>query len=138
MPGKVVKSLVGLFDIAPTLVHLAAPERLEARNYEAMDLWPLVLLGERTGPRVIFGLNSFENCYYRVGTDSLHYICRRARQYDDLFNYVEDPRELTRRLLDDEAALKKCRAQMAWFLKQGEDRYLDPLHYRAEDSPDDN
>jgi hypothetical protein len=134
--GKVVNSLVGLFDIAPMMVHLAAPELLAARNYESMDLWPLILRGERTGPRVIFGLNSFEDCYYRVGTDSLHYIWRRARGYDDLFNYVKDPHERTRILLEDTDTVMKCRAEMAWFLQQGKGRYLDPLHYRIEDPPD--
>jgi glucan phosphoethanolaminetransferase (alkaline phosphatase superfamily) len=139
VPGvkaKTVKSLVGLFDIAPTLVSLAAPNLLAARNYEAMDLWPLVLRGERNAPRVIFGLNSFEDCYYRVGTDSLHYIWRRARGYDDLFDYVKDPRERTRKLLEDTDKVNRCRAEMTWFLKQGEGRYLDPLHYRVEDPPD--
>jgi arylsulfatase A-like enzyme len=134
--GKVVKSLVGLFDVAPMMVNLAAPERLAALNYEAMDLWPLILVGERDAPRVIFGLNSFEDCYYRVGTDSLHYIWRRARGYDDLFDYVKDPHERTRRLLEDAEKVGKCRAEMAWFLQQGKGRYLDPLHYRVEDPPD--
>jgi arylsulfatase A-like enzyme len=134
--GKRISSLVGLFDIAPMLVNLAAPERLEARNYEAMDLWPLILRGERKAPRVIFGLNSFEDCYYRVGTDSLHYIWRRARGYDDLFNYVKDPHERTRKLLEDTETVNRCRAEMAWFLEQGKGRYLDPLHYRVEDPPD--
>ena len=134
--GKRVSSLVGLFDIAPMMVNLAAPERLEARNYDAMDLWPLILRGERTAPRVIFGLNSFEDCYYRVGTDSLHYIWRRARGYDDLFNYVKDPHERTRKLLEDTDTVNRCRAEMSWFLQQGKGRYLDPLHYRVEDPPD--
>ena len=134
--GKRITSLVGLFDIAAMMVNLAAPERLEARNYDAMDLWPLILRGERTAPRVIFGLNSFEDCYYRVGTDSLHYIWRRARGYDDLFNYVKDPRERTRKLLEDTETVNRCRAEMSWFLLQGEGRYLDPLHYRIEDPPD--
>ena len=134
--GKRITSLVGLFDIAAMMVNLAAPERLEARNYDAMDLWPLILRGERTAPRVIFGLNSFEDCYYRVGTDSLHYIWRRARGYDDLFNYVKDPRERTRKLLEDTDTVNRCRAEMSWFLQQGEGRYLDPLHYRVEDPPD--
>jgi len=134
--GKRVQSLAGLFDIAPMLVNLAAPERLEARNYDAMDLWPLILRGERNAPRVIFGLNSFEDCYYRVGTDSLHYIWRRARGYDDLFNYVKDPHERTRKLLEDTETVNRCRAEMAWFLQQGKGRYLDPLHYRVEDPPD--
>jgi len=115
------------------MVNLAAPELLEARNYEALDLWPLVFGGERTGPRVIFGLNSFEDCYYRVGTDSLHYIWRKSRKYDDLFNYVRDPREVSRALLDDIDAVMKCRAEMAWFYQRGKGRYLDPLHYRTED-----
>jgi glucan phosphoethanolaminetransferase (alkaline phosphatase superfamily) len=134
--GKVVKSLVGLFDVAPMLVNMAAPERLAAREYEAMDLWPLILGGERTASRVIFGLNSFEDCYYRIGTDSLHYIWRRARGYDDLFDYVKDPREKSRRLLEDIEAVNKCRAEMAWFLQQGKGRYLDPLHYKKEDPPE--
>ncbi|MCP4377734.1 MAG: sulfatase-like hydrolase/transferase [bacterium] len=131
--GKVVKSLVGLFDIAPMLVNMAAPELVEARNYEAMDLWPLILRGERKAPRVIFGLNSFEECYYRIGSDQLHYILRKARKYDDLFNYVKDPHERTRKLLGDTEAVKKCAAEMSWFLSRGKGRYLDPLHYRAED-----
>jgi len=134
--GKRIKSLVGLFDIAPMLVNMAAPDRLEARNYDAMDLWPLILRGERKAPRVIFGLNSFEDCYYRVGTDSLHYIWRRARGYDDLFNYVKDPHERTRKLLEDTETVNRCRAEMSWFLLQGKGRYLDPLHYRIEDPPD--
>jgi|GEM_PF-3958614 len=134
--GKAISSLVGLFDIAPMMVNLAAPERIEAREYDAMDLWTLILRGERTAPRVIFGLNSFEDCYYRVGTDSLHYIWRRARGYDDLFNYVKDPHERTRKLLEDTDTVNRCRAEMSWFLQQGEGRYLDPLHYRVEDPPD--
>jgi glucan phosphoethanolaminetransferase (alkaline phosphatase superfamily) len=134
--GKRISSLVGLFDIAPMLVSLAAPELIEARGYDAMDLWPLILRGERTAPRVIFGLNSFEDCYYRVGTDSLHYIWRRARGYDDLFDYVKDPHERTRKLLEDTETVNRCRAEMVWFLEQGEGRYLDPLHYRVEDPPD--
>ena len=101
-----------------------------------MDLWSLVLRGERTAPRVIFGLNSFEDCYYRIGSDSLHYIWRRARGYDDLFDYVKDPSERTRRLLEETETVNKCRAEMAWFLKQGKGRYLDPLHYSVEDPPD--
>jgi hypothetical protein len=135
--GKVVKSLVGLFDVAPMLVNLAAPELLAERDYEAMDLWPMILGGERKAPRVIFGLNSFEDCYYRVGTDELHYILRLAREYDDLFNYVKDPGERSRRLLEDVEALKKCRAEMSWFLQRGKGRYRDPLHYRVEDPTED-
>ncbi|MBT3199138.1 MAG: sulfatase-like hydrolase/transferase [Phycisphaerales bacterium] len=134
--GKQVKSIVGLFDVAPMMVNLAAPDLLADRNYDAMDLWPLILGPERTGPRVIFGLNSFEDCYYRVGSDSLHYIWRRARGYDDLFNYKKDPHERTRKLLEDTKAVNRCRAEMSWFIKQGEGRYLDPLHYRVEDPPD--
>jgi len=139
IPGvkaRTVKSLVGLFDIAPMMVNLAAPELLKARNYDAMDLWPVILDGERTSPRVIFGLNSFEDCYYRVGTDSLHYIWRRARGYDDLFNYERDPGERTRKLLEDTDTVNRLRAEMSWFLSKGEGRYLDPLHYRVEDPPD--
>jgi len=131
--GKRITSLVGLFDVAPMLVSLAAPERLDAVGYEAMDLWPLILRGERAGPRVIFGLNSFEDCYFRIGTDQLHYIWRRARGYDDLFNYVEDPGERTRKLLNETETVNRCRAEMTWFLERGKGRYLDPLHYKAED-----
>lgn len=127
--GREIDSLTGLFDVGPTLVAALTDEPIE--RYDGINLWPSILNGFNHEPRVLFGLNAFANCYFLVSSDGTHYICHRDYRYETIFNYKNDPAE-KRLLLNDEAALKKSRRQMVWFLQNGKGRYTNPYHYRAE------
>jgi hypothetical protein len=124
-----IDATVGVFDIAPTLVEPFFPDRIAA--YDAHSLWPLILNPPaRAQRRVLFGLSSFEDCYFLVTASGLHYTWHRANQYELLYNCKADPAEL-RSLLDDEGALNTCRGLMGQWLKQGKGRYTNPYHYKA-------
>ena len=126
--GK-IDAMVGVFDIAPTLVEPFFPDRIA--GYDAQSLWPIILdPSSRPRPRVLFGLSSFEDCYFLVTAAGLHYTWHRANQYELLYNCQTDPAEL-RSLLGDQDALSNCRGLMSLWLKQGKGRYTNPYHYKA-------
>jgi glucan phosphoethanolaminetransferase (alkaline phosphatase superfamily) len=129
--GRQIDTMVGLMDLGPTLVNIFSEAPLA--RYEGRSLWPVILRGETWPDRVMFGLNAFADCYYLLTADGLHYIKHRANQYEQLFNWREEPREKRNLMGLDRAATDRAQSLMTWFLKDyGRDRnYNDPDHYEA-------
>ena len=128
--GAVVKPLVGLIDLGPTLMDMLAPEKLA--QYEGRSLWP-VIFGEATwDDRVLFGLSSFSDCYYQFRADGWHYIHHRSERYEQLYNWRDDRGETANRMGADRGVTEECRNAMGWFLYvHGRGRgYTNPFHYR--------
>ena len=129
LEGRRVDALTGLFDVGPTLVEALTDEPLD--RFDSKSLWPAIIDGDKMASRVLFGLNSFANCYFMVDFDGLHYIWDRGEKFETLFNYRTDPLE-KHLILGDAELLEKCRSRMTWFLQQGVGRYTNTSHYRAQ------
>jgi len=128
--GAALSPLVGLIDIGPTLLDIFAPEKLAP--YEGRSLWPVIFGDATWDDRVLFGLSSFANCYYQIRADGWHYIRHRGEQYEQLYNWRQDPAETANMMGADRAVTKECRTAMDWFLYgHGDGRgYTNPYHYR--------
>jgi len=134
--GRRVDCLAGLIDIGPTLVDTFRPEDLE--RFEGRSLWPAVN-GRPWNHRVLFGLHSFEDCYYAVDSAGLQYIRHRGMGYEELFNWRADPANRHNLARRDRRATRLGRRHMDWFLNvHGRDRLynLDRTHRRDDDPPD--
>ena len=124
--GRIVESLVGLFDIAPTLISLFDPTA--AHHCDAKNLWPLIWGKEDSQPRVLFGLSAFEDAYYCIDSDGFHYIWHRDRNYEQLYKYSTDPGE--KHLLNHEAQdIHRCQSYMKWFVQNDPRGYTYPYFY---------
>ena len=77
----------------------------------------LVKRSAEISDRVLFGLNSFEDCYTVIRSNGWHYIYHRKDRYELLFNWKRDPRETDNLMVVDREATKTCRNEMTWFLK---------------------
>jgi len=128
--GRRIDALVGLFDIGPTFMDIFAPEKLS--RYEGRSLWPIILGQQRWNDRVLFGLNSFADCYFLVQADGLHYIRHRPYRYEQLFNWRTDPHQKRDLMRIDKRAADRVRSRMDWFLNvYGRGRsFNDPYHYK--------
>ena len=121
-----VDALTGLFDIGPTLLDAMTDQPID--RFDGKSLWPAIINGDTMPSRVLYGLNSFANCYFMVDFDGLHYIWDRGEKFETLFNYRKDPLE-KHLMLDDAELLRKCRSRMTWFLDKGKGRYTNSSHY---------
>ena len=86
--------------------------------------------------RVLFGLNSFEDCYTLIRSNGWHYIYHRKDRYELLFNWKSDPLETNNLMVVDREATTTCRNEMTWFLDiNGRDRSYasDRSHYNPLD-----
>ena len=126
MKGKRVDSLVGLFDVGPMLVEALTDSPTD--KYDGQSLWPAIMGADKIEPRTLFGLNSFDDCYYLVKSDGTHYIWHRSKQFEALFDYRKDSLE-RHGLLSSTMLRDKCRGEMAWFYATGKGRYTHPSHY---------
>lgn len=127
--GREIDAMVGLFDIAPTLAHMVDEEALP--RYEAYSLWPTIFGDRKWSNRVIFGMNSFDEDYYLITGDGLHYIRQNRLKDHMLFHWKRDPREQVNLWGRDKAARNRTRAMMNWFLEDNSRgrHYTDPHHY---------
>jgi len=130
VPGRQIDSLAGVFDIGPTLLELLMPGYW--RDFDGRSLCAAIAGLPVPNNRVLFGLNSFDDCYYLVTEEGLHYIRSRSTGTEDLYDWIADPLE-KRRLLSESPALHTCRRMMDQFLYQGKGRYSNPYHYREAD-----
>ena len=131
LKGRMVKEMVGLFDLGPTLMEIFQPQKLP--SYEGQSLWPLMSRALKgNGNRVLFGLNAFADCYYLIHPKGYHYILHRTERYEQLYNINLDRTE-SKNLIDiDKKGSQLCRQSMHWFLNvHGKKRsYNNPFHYR--------
>ncbi len=132
VPGRQIDSIAGVFDIGPTLLDLLMPMPGYWRDFDGRSLCASIAGLPSQDNRVLFGLNSFEDCYYLVTEEGLHYIRVRSNGTEDLYNWIADPLE-KHRLLSESSALHPCRRMMDQFLYQGRGRYSNPYHYREYD-----
>jgi len=133
VPGRRIDTMVGLFDLGATLMDLFAPHTLD--RYDGRSLWPVILGQADRRRRILFGLNSFDDCYYLVDSDGWHYIWHRRLNYEQLYNYKTDPAERTSLVGRNVEITNQCRRYMKWFLSRpGADRsYGHPYHFRGPD-----
>ncbi len=129
VPGSQIDTMVGLFDLGPTLMDVFFPDTLD--NYEGRSLWPVILDKKKWPKRVMFGLNAFANCYYVISADGFHYIRQRTDRYEQLFNWRKDPAETNDLMGVDFEAVDLNRTRMNWFLNvHGKGRgYTNPFHW---------
>jgi hypothetical protein len=130
VPGRRIDSMAAVFDIGPTLLELLMPGYW--RDFDGRSLCAAIAGLPVPNNRVLFGLNSFDDCYYLVTEEGLHYIRSRSTGTEDLYDWIADPLE-QHRLLSESPALHTCRRMMDQFLYQGKGRYSNPYHYREYD-----
>ena len=130
VPGRQIDSMAAVFDIGPTLLDLLMPGHY--RDFDGQSLCPSIAGLPIPNNRVLFGLNSFEDCYYLITETGLHYIRTRWNGTEDLYDWIADPLE-KHRLLSESSSLQPCRDMMDEFLRKGKGRYSNPYHYREED-----
>ena len=131
--GRMVSSLVGLFDIGPTLTAPFNSERLH--EMDGVPLWPLLLQSDEQSMdnRVIFSLNSFADSYSLICSDGAHFIWQRTDRYNLLFNFRNDPAECRLLMDHDKDTLNKCRSYMKWFISNAKRGYDNPYHYKEKE-----
>jgi hypothetical protein len=134
VPGRQIDSMAAVFDIGPTLLDLVAPDRW--RDFDGRTLCPAIAGLPIPNNRVLFGLNSFDNCYYLVTETGLHYIRTCWNGTEDLYDWIADPLE-KHRLLSQRSSLHTCRGMMDEFLRKGKGQYSNPYHYRESDEDAD-
>ena len=100
------------------------------------SLWPAILGKADWSDRILFGLNSFADCYYLVTASGWHYIRHRYERYEQLYRWRDDPLETRDQMVIERDATEQCRQYMDWFLNdRGKGRgYTNPYHYREADS----
>ena len=129
VPGREIDTMVGLFDLGPTLMDVFFPDTLD--RYEGRSLWPVILDEQKWPKRVMFGLNAFANCYYLIAADGFHYIRQRTDRYEQLYNWRLDRAETSDLMGVDFDAVRLNRTRMNWFLNvHGKGRgYTNPYHW---------
>ena len=127
--GREIDSMVALFDLAPTLANVVDEKALP--KYESYSLWPTIFGNRKWKDRVIFGLNSFDEDYFLITDDGLHYIREKRLGDHSLFNWKEDRLERHNIWGRDFDARTRTRSLMNWFLKDNSRgrHYTDPDHY---------
>jgi arylsulfatase A-like enzyme len=121
---------VASIDVAPTLLGLVAPGRLNP--YHGRSLLPLMTGARmRLGPRPTVSFCAFADGYALTDGDGRYKLWHnRGDAYEALFDLREDPEE-RRNLVDREPEIaKRLRDLLAAFLWQGRQSYANPYHYR--------